>query len=237
MKKGWKIFWIIYAVLAAVGIFLAIAGTALGGLVLLRDNRDEEIVRSWLDRIGIRHEVRVTSEVQAVPDVPGSLEDDGYVPGEPDGKNVTAYEGIDELDLELTGMGIRMIPYEAEPGTTRDGESIIVDISGCREDLRDLIKVSHSGTTLKVEMEDRGWAGTQDSGILYISVMNNMSVDCDCVATPEKPALKDYGILASLDPVALDQACVDIIFNMTASEGNDNAPLKESLRRSRPVAL
>ncbi len=170
MKKGWKIFWIICAVLAAVGIFLAIAGTALGGLVLLRDNRDEEIVRSWLDRIGIRHEVRVTTEVQAVPDVPGSLEDDGYVPGEPDGKNVTAYEGIDELDLELTGMGIRMIPYEAESGTTRDGESIIVDISGCREDLRDLIKVSHSGTTLKVEMEDRGWAGTQDSGILYISV-------------------------------------------------------------------
>lgn len=65
--------------------------------------------------------------------------------------------------------------------------------------------------------------------ILYISVMNNMSVDCDCVATPEKPALKDYGILASLDPVALDQACVDIIFNMTASEGNNNAPLKERI--------
>ena len=65
--------------------------------------------------------------------------------------------------------------------------------------------------------------------ILYISVMNNMSVDCDCVATPEKPTLKDYGILASLDPVALDQACVDIIFNMTASEGNDNAPLKERI--------
>lgn len=65
--------------------------------------------------------------------------------------------------------------------------------------------------------------------ILYISVMNNMSVDCDCVSKPEAPALKDYGILASLDPVALDQACVDIIFNMTPSEGNDNAPLKERI--------
>ena len=65
--------------------------------------------------------------------------------------------------------------------------------------------------------------------ILYISVMNNMSVDCDCVSKPEAPTLKDYGILASLDPVALDQACVDIIFNMTASEGNDNAPLKERI--------
>lgn len=66
--------------------------------------------------------------------------------------------------------------------------------------------------------------------ILYISVMNNMSVDCDCVSKPEAPALKDYGILASLDPVALDQACVDIIFNMTASEGNDNAPLVERIK-------
>jgi len=65
--------------------------------------------------------------------------------------------------------------------------------------------------------------------ILYISVMNNMSVDCDCVSHPAAPVVKDYGILASLDPVALDQACVDIIFNMTASEGNDNGPLKERI--------
>ena len=65
--------------------------------------------------------------------------------------------------------------------------------------------------------------------ILYISVMNNMSVDCDCVAHPAKVKLKDYGILASLDPVALDKACVDIIFNMTPSEGNDNEPLKQRI--------
>ena len=60
--------------------------------------------------------------------------------------------------------------------------------------------------------------------------MNNMSVDCDCVSKPESVKLKDYGILASLDPVALDQACVDIIFNMTPSEGNDNAPLVERIK-------
>lgn len=66
--------------------------------------------------------------------------------------------------------------------------------------------------------------------ILYISVMNNMSVDCDCVARPAAVKLKDYGILASTDPVALDQACVDIVFNMTPSEGNDNAPLKERIQ-------
>ena len=65
--------------------------------------------------------------------------------------------------------------------------------------------------------------------ILYIAVMNNMSVDCDCVATPEEVKIKDYGILASLDPVALDKACVDIIFNMTPENGSDNAPLKERI--------
>ena len=65
--------------------------------------------------------------------------------------------------------------------------------------------------------------------VVYIAVMNNMSVDCDCVAHPESVKLKDYGILASLDPVALDKACVDIIFNMTPSEGNDNEPLKQRI--------
>ncbi len=65
--------------------------------------------------------------------------------------------------------------------------------------------------------------------IVYINVMNNMSVDCDCDAHPSEVLLKDYGILASTDPVALDKACVDIIFNMHPTEGNDNAPLIERI--------
>lgn len=65
--------------------------------------------------------------------------------------------------------------------------------------------------------------------IVYINVMNNMSVDCDCAAHPSDVLLKDYGILASTDPVALDKACVDIIFNMHPAEGNDNAPLIERI--------
>ena len=48
--------------------------------------------------------------------------------------------------------------------------------------------------------------------ILYISVANNLSVDCDCNAHPEAPQMGDIGILASLDPVALDQACVDLVY-------------------------
>ena len=66
-------------------------------------------------------------------------------------------------------------------------------------------------------------------GIVYINVMNNMSVDCDCNGHPDKPMLKDMGILASLDPVALDQACLDMVFNHTSAEGDDSAPLIERI--------
>ena len=51
--------------------------------------------------------------------------------------------------------------------------------------------------------------------IVYINVMVNMSVDCDCCATAEDPCMKDIGILASTDPVALDQACIDLVYNST----------------------
>lgn len=48
--------------------------------------------------------------------------------------------------------------------------------------------------------------------IAYINVMCNLSVDCDCCAVAEDPCMKDIGILASLDPVAVDQACIDLIY-------------------------
>ncbi len=47
--------------------------------------------------------------------------------------------------------------------------------------------------------------------IIYISVANNLSVDCDCDASPEDPKMGDIGILASLDPIALDKACTDLV--------------------------
>ncbi len=49
--------------------------------------------------------------------------------------------------------------------------------------------------------------------IMYISVMNHLSVDCDCDGSPSAPDMHDIGILGSLDPVALDQACVDFVYN------------------------
>jgi uncharacterized Fe-S center protein len=50
-----------------------------------------------------------------------------------------------------------------------------------------------------------------NGNILYINVMNRLSVDCDCNGNPKEPDMHDIGILASFDPVALDKACVDLV--------------------------
>lgn len=57
-----------------------------------------------------------------------------------------------------------------------------------------------------------------DGNILYINVMNRLSVDCDCDSSPAEPDMHDIGMLASFDPVALDQACIDLVYH--AKDGN-----------------
>ncbi len=56
----------------------------------------------------------------------------------------------------------------------------------------------------------------------YINVMKNMSVDCDCCAVAEDPCMKDIGILASLDPVAIDRACLDLVYAATEDPGREH---------------
>ncbi|MBO5204842.1 MAG: DUF362 domain-containing protein [Prevotella sp.] len=65
--------------------------------------------------------------------------------------------------------------------------------------------------------------------VLYINVMNNLSVDCDCDGNPHKPEMTDIGILASTDPVALDKACLDLVFGHSDAEGDTSAQLQERI--------
>ncbi len=94
----------------------------------------------------------------------------------------------------------------------------------------------HSGGTSK----DEAFGGNQDDflksmgdaakgisdylsngqNIVYINVMNRLSVDCDCDGNPAEPDLHDIGILASTDPVALDQACVDLVYQNIDNGGD-----------------
>ena len=52
-----------------------------------------------------------------------------------------------------------------------------------------------------------------DGNMVFVNVMKNLSVDCDCCAVAEDPCMADIGILVSLDPVAIDQACIDLVYN------------------------
>jgi len=57
---------------------------------------------------------------------------------------------------------------------------------------------------------------------VYINVMKNMSVDCDCCAVAEDPCMQDIGILVSLDPIAIDQACIDLVYAATDDPGQSH---------------
>ncbi len=75
----------------------------------------------------------------------------------------------------------------------------------------------------------QGVADYFGKNIIYINVMNNLSVDCDCDSHPANPEMKDIGILASTDPVALDQACVDLVFNYPSTNDDNAAALIERI--------
>ena len=71
--------------------------------------------------------------------------------------------------------------------------------------------------------------------VVYINVMNNMSIDCDCNGNPAAPELKDMGILASTDPVALDQACLDFVYQHQNAEGDDATSLKSRIEKQHGI--
>lgn len=71
--------------------------------------------------------------------------------------------------------------------------------------------------------------------VLYINVMNNMSIDCDCNGAPAAPELKDMGIVASTDPVALDQACYDLVHRHKSVEGDNAQPLIDRMAQMHGV--
>jgi uncharacterized Fe-S center protein len=73
-----------------------------------------------------------------------------------------------------------------------------------------------------------------DGKILYVNVMNNLSIDCDCDSNPSTPELDDIGILASTDPVALDKACVDLIY---AADARQSASLRRRIESQRGTVV
>ena len=111
---------------------------------------------------------------------------------------------------------------------TPEGKTLI-HTAGAYTDLKHLFEQPHGQDAFLEAM-----AGAAQSvheyfkgkkGIIYINVMNNLSVDCDCDGHPHAPEMKDIGILASLDPVALDKACLDLVYNHEPTTGDNNRAL------------
>ena len=94
------------------------------------------------------------------------------------------------------------------------------------------VRGSYKQDAFLESMAEAAKAITDDAqdNILYINIMNNLSVDCDCDPSPAAPVLEDIGILASLDPVALDRACVDQVY---AADEEKSASLRRRIESRR----
>lgn len=103
--------------------------------------------------------------------------------------------------------------YQHSAGTCLDQNKILETMCGVKE--------------FKECMADAASSITEifKNKIAYINIMMNISVDCDCNRNPKPPCMKDIGILSSLDPVAIDQACVDLVYN------SDDPGKKELIER------
>ncbi len=77
----------------------------------------------------------------------------------------------------------------------------------------------------------QGVADYFGDNIIYINVMNNISIDCDCDAHPHAPEIQDIGILASTDPIALDKACLDLVYGIKPDANNNPTPLIKRIEK------
>lgn len=107
----------------------------------------------------------------------------------------------------------------------------LIHTAGVYDDPRYVFQQPH-GQDAFLESMAAAAQGVHDyfkGNVIYINVMNNLSVDCDCDGHPSAPQMQDVGILASLDPVALDKACLDLVFNHESTAGDNSAPLVQRI--------
>ena len=190
MKKGWKVFWIVCAVMAAAGIAMTVTGIALGGLAMLSNADEAGPVHDWLQRTGRRVETENTV---------------------PDGEMITAYEGIDEISLDLSNLGIVVTPS--------DSEAVIVDTSQLSSDIREDVVISQNGGEL--EMETDGHSGfywnADDPGMLYISIprgayYNSFSADVGAGALEmEGVSAGEISLEVGAGQIIAEGFCTDVL--------------------------
>lgn len=152
MKKHWKIFWIICAVLSGIAVIFLAAGVMLGGVGMLRNTADNKWVGFWEKRIdeedGLSDEIMTDSHVS---------QDENSLVRDFDQKN--------KISVDMQGMSVKI--------QTCETDRIIVDRTECREDLQEEIKIEEKKDELKICFENDKTYHTNDVGILKISVPEN----------------------------------------------------------------
>jgi uncharacterized Fe-S center protein len=91
--------------------------------------------------------------------------------------------------------------------------ALLISISLCAASALAADLTTNGGVELAAKAVD----STMGDNIVYISVLNRLSVDCDCDGNPSEPDMHDIGILASTDPLAVDQAAIDLVYAMPDS--------------------
>lgn len=167
MKTRWKIFWIVCAVLAAAGIILMAAGILMGAPI--RNTEGERRLGSWLS--SIREDWADSGALTEIPGDPAELDVDSassYTVQMPDGENILGFDGIEELEIDVTEIAVFVRTYS--------GDQVIVDRNRMGSSLREQVQIKASGKKLKIEAEEgsrlkritSGYSG--DELTLYISI-------------------------------------------------------------------
>lgn len=141
------------------------------------------------------------------------------------GKNLKNYDSILNL-AHFKGHamgGFGGVLKNQSIGVASSAGKAYIHTAGATRDVNELWqKLPEQNAFLESMAESaKAVADYMKGNILYIDVMNNLSVDCDCDSHPEDPCMADIGILASTDPVAVDQAAIDKIWNST-DKGRDH---------------
>ena len=118
-----------------------------------------------------------------------------------------------------SGSGARICKYEWVKKIVDDCKKYNVDYwfkqTGATDDQRELFNNLPEQDRFLEAMADAASSVVNyfKGNAAYINVMKNISVDCDCDCNAKAPCMKDIGILASTDPIAVDQACLDLVYN------------------------
>ena len=133
------------------------------------------------------------------------------------GKNITNYDSMIILSHfkghQMGGYGGAL--KQLSIGCASSKGKALIHSAGLSDDIIKCWQMGNSQESFLESMADAASTVTEmfKDNIAYVNMMVNLSVDCDCAAEAEDPCMKDIGILASLDPVAIDRACLDLVYN------------------------